>query len=73
MLSWCLPSEPEGYRTAHGELIAGIALDELFQGTPLQTREDTVAAFLDAGIPEPEMVELPSDATLFHLRRSIEA
>jgi len=73
VLSGCLPSEPEAYRTAHGELIAGIALDELFQGTPLQTREDTVAAFLAAGIPGPETVELPSDATLFHLRRPFEA
>jgi SAM-dependent methyltransferase len=73
VLSWCLPSEPEAYRTAHGELIAGIALDELFQGTPLQTREDTVAAFLAAGIPAPETVELPSDATLFHLRRPFDA
>ena len=69
VLSWCLPSDPAAYRTAHGELVAGIALDELFQGTPLQTREDTVAAFAAAGIPEPEAIELPSDATLFHLRR----
>jgi predicted O-methyltransferase YrrM len=69
ILSWCLPSEPEAYRSAHGELIAGIALDELFQGTPLQTREDTVAAFRAAGLPDPDVIELPSDATLFHLRR----
>ncbi len=68
-LSWCLPSDLDAYRTAHGELIAGIALDELFQGSPLQTREETVAAFLAAGIPAPEAIELPSDATLFHLRR----
>lgn len=68
-LSWCLPSDLDAYRTAHGELIAGIALDELFQGTPLQTREETVAAFLAAGIPAPDVIELPSDATLFHLRR----
>jgi SAM-dependent methyltransferase len=69
VLSWCLPSEPAAYRTAHGELIAGIALDELFQGTPLQTREATFAAFHDAGIPEPDAIELPSDATLFQLRK----
>ncbi len=73
VLSWCLPSEPAAYRTAHGELVAGIALDELFQGTPLQTREDTFAAFTAAGIPEPDAIELPSDATLFHLRRTANA
>lgn len=69
VLSWCLPSDPAEYRTAHGELVAGIALDELFQGSPLQTREDTVAAFRAAGVPEPDAIELPSDATLFHLRK----
>jgi SAM-dependent methyltransferase len=70
VLSWCLPSTIDEYRTAHGELIAGIALDELLQGTPLQTRDDTRAAFRAAGIPEPEVIELPSDATLFQLRRT---
>ena len=73
VLSWCLPSEAEAYRTAHGELVAGIALDELFQGTPLQTREGTLEAFRDAGIPAPDAIELPSDATLVHLRRPVEA
>lgn len=70
VLSWCLPSTIDDYRTAFGELISGIALDELFQGTPLQTREDTRAAFRATGLPEPETIELPSDATLFHLRRA---
>lgn len=70
VLSWCLPSTIDEYRTAHGEMSSGIALDELLQGTPLQTREDTRDAFLAAGLPEPEVIELPSGATLFHLRRS---
>ncbi len=69
VLSWCLPSTIAEYRTAHGELISGIALDEILQGTPLQTREETRAAFRVAGLPEPETIELPSDATLFHLHR----
>jgi SAM-dependent methyltransferase len=69
VLSWCLPSTIDEYRTAHGELVSGIALDEILQGTPLQTREDTRAAFRAAGLAEPETIELPSDATLFHLRR----
>ena len=70
VLSWCLPSTIDEYRTAHGEIASGIALDELLQGTPLQTREDTRSAFRAAGLPEPELIELPSDATLFHLRRA---
>jgi SAM-dependent methyltransferase len=70
VLSWCLPSTVDEYRSAHGEIASGIALDELLQGTPLQTREDTRAAFRGAGLPEPEIIELPSDATLFHLRRT---
>jgi SAM-dependent methyltransferase len=70
VLSWCLPSTIDEYRTAHGEIISGIALDELLQGTPLQTREDTHAAFRAAGLPEPDVIELPSGATLFHLRRA---
>jgi SAM-dependent methyltransferase len=70
VLSWCLPSTIDEYRSAHGEMSSGIALDELLQGTPLQTREDTRAAFLVAGLPDPEVIELPSGATLFHLRRA---
>ena len=70
VLSWCLPSTIDAYRTVHGEIASGIALDELLQGTPLQTREDTCAAFRAAGLPEPDTIELPSDATLFHLRRA---
>jgi SAM-dependent methyltransferase len=68
VLTWCLPSTPDGYRSAQGELLAGMQLDELFQGTGLQTREAVVGVFLAAGLPEPEVVELPSGATLFHLR-----
>jgi len=67
VLSWCLPSTVEEYRTAHGEIASGIALDELLQGTPLQTREDTYAAFRAAGLPEPDTIELPAGATLFQL------
>jgi SAM-dependent methyltransferase len=68
VLSWCLPSAPDDYRTAHGELMAGTQLDELFQGTGLQTREAVAAIFVAAGLPAPDVVDLPSGATLFHHR-----
>ena len=68
VLTWCLPSTLDDYRSAHGELIAGTQLDELFEGTGLLTREAVVGAFGAAGIAEPDVVELPSGATLFHLR-----
>ncbi len=67
-LTWCLPSTPDEYRSAQGELLAGMQLDEIFQGTGLQTREEVVAVFVAAGLPEPDVVALPSGATLFHLR-----
>ena len=54
VLDWPLPSEPDEFRTRHGELIAGVQLDELFQGTALATREQFLAWFADAGLPEPD-------------------
>ena len=39
VLDWPLPSSPEEFRTRHGEIIAGVQLDELYQGTALATRE----------------------------------
>ena len=39
VLDWPLPSERDEFRTRHGELIAGVQLDELYQGTALATRE----------------------------------
>ena len=39
VLDWPLPSNPDEFRTRHGELIAGVQLDELYQGTALATRE----------------------------------
>ena len=44
----------EEFRTRHGELIAGVQLDELFQGTALATAEQFLAWFAEAGLPAPE-------------------
>jgi SAM-dependent methyltransferase len=68
VLAWCLPSTPDDYRTAHGELMAGTQLDELYQGTGLHTRAAVLAIFEAAGLPAPDVLELPSGATLFHHR-----
>ena len=65
VLDWPLPSERDEFRTRHGELIAGVQLDELYQGTALATRDQFLAWFAEAGLPTPAMIDLPSGASLF--------
>ena len=65
VLDWPLPSERDEFRTRHGELIAGVQLDELYQGTALATREQFLAWFAEAGLPAPVVIDLPSGASLF--------
>ena len=60
----CRPS-PEEFRTRHGELIAGVQLDELYQGTALATRDQFLAWFDAAGLPGPTLLDLPSGASAF--------
>ena len=64
-----LPSEPDEFRTRHGEIIAGVQLDELFQGTALATRTQFLDWFDQAGLPVPTSIDLPSGAALFVLER----
>jgi SAM-dependent methyltransferase len=68
-LDWPLPSTVEEFRTRHGELIAGVQLDEVFKGTRLETRERFHAWFREAGLEKPQMIDLPSGASLFALTR----
>jgi SAM-dependent methyltransferase len=70
VLDWPLPSEPDEFRTRHGELIAGIQLDELYQGTALVTREQFLDWIDDAGLPSPIAIALPSGASLFLVERT---
>ena len=70
VLDWPLPSEREEFRTRHGELIAGVQLDELYQGTALATREQFLAWFAEGGLPEPILIDLPSGASLFLAERT---
>ena len=69
VLDWALPSDPEEFRTRHGELIAGVQIDELYQGTALATRDGFRAWFAAAGLPEPTLIDLPSGASAFVLER----
>jgi SAM-dependent methyltransferase len=68
-LDWYLPTDPEELRTRHGELIAGVQLDELLQGTRLVTRAEALGWFEAAGLPVPELIDLPSGASTIVVRR----
>lgn len=68
-LDWYLPSDPEELRTRHGELIAGVQLDEMVQGTRLVTASEALGWFATAGLPVPELVDLPSGASVIVLHR----
>ena len=68
-LDWYLPSDPDELRTRHSELLAGVQLDEMLQGTRLVTRSEALGWFHDAGISVPELVDLPSGASAIVARR----
>ena len=70
VLDWPLPSSQDEFRTRHGEIIAGVQLDELFQGTALASREQFLAWFADAGLPAPTSIDLPSGAAVFLAERA---
>jgi SAM-dependent methyltransferase len=69
VLDWPLPSTLDEFRTRHGELIAGVQLDEVLQGTRLATREQFVSWFEAAELGSPRTIDLPSGASLFALTR----
>jgi SAM-dependent methyltransferase len=69
VLDWPLPSGRDEFRTRHGELIAGVQLDELYQGTALASRDQFMAWFRAADLPQPALVDLPSGASMFLVER----
>ncbi len=69
-LDWHLPTDPELLRTHHAEMIAGVQLDELVQGTRLVSSTEALGWYAEAGLPIPELVELPSGASAIVLRRT---
>jgi SAM-dependent methyltransferase len=70
VLDWPLPSTVEEFRTRHGELIAGVQLDEIFQGTRLETRDTFLGWFEAAEVADAQVVDLPSGASLFLARKA---
>jgi len=70
VLDWYLPSDPEELRTRHAELIAGVQLDEILQGTRLVTRSEALGWFAAAGLPTPELIDLPSGASAIVAQRA---
>jgi SAM-dependent methyltransferase len=69
VLDWCAPADLDDYRTEHGRLVSGIQLDELFQGTRLRILDELLAWFGEAELPAPQVLELPSGATVLVARR----
>jgi SAM-dependent methyltransferase len=68
VLEWCLPDDPAEAADAQSlqaELLWGIQIDELYQGTRMYTHAGYDELFADAGVPAPLVVELLSGATLF--------
>jgi SAM-dependent methyltransferase len=69
VLDWCLPETVEESRSLHGAMMWGVQLDQLFQGTRLWDHAGFAYQFQEAGLGTPEVVDLPSGATLFVARR----
>ncbi len=69
-LDWYLPTDPDLLRTRHAEMIAGVQLDELVQGTRLVSSTEALGWYAEAGLPIPELVELPSGASAIVVRRA---
>jgi SAM-dependent methyltransferase len=69
VFEWCLPSTLEESQDLQAELLWGIQIDELYQGTRMYTHEGFDALFHDAGVPAPTLADLPSGATLFVVDR----
>jgi SAM-dependent methyltransferase len=63
-LEWCAPSSPDRWLGLQGRFVAGIQLDMAYTGERLPTEGELVAMFGTAGIGEPEIIDLPSGATL---------
>lgn len=69
VLEWCLPDDPSESQTLQAELLWGIHLDELYQGTAMYTHAGYAQLFVEAGVPAPTVVDLLSGATLFVIER----
>jgi SAM-dependent methyltransferase len=64
VLEWFLPDQDDDPQSLQAQLLWGIQLDELYQGTRMQTRAGFLAMFAAASVPEPTVVDLLSGASL---------
>jgi SAM-dependent methyltransferase len=69
VLEWCLPATIAESRSLQSELLWGIQIDELFQGTRMYGHEGYARIFDDAGVPAPDVIDLRSGASLFVVER----
>jgi len=69
VLEWCLPASPAESQSLQAELLWGIQLDELYQGTRMYTHDGFGQLFGEAGVPAPTVIDLLSGATLFVAER----
>ncbi len=69
VLEWCLPASPADSQSLQAELLWGIQLDELYQGTRMYTHDGFGQLFGEAGVPAPTVIDLLSGATLFVAER----
>jgi SAM-dependent methyltransferase len=65
VLEWCLPEAPAESQTLQAQLLWGIQIDELYQGTRMETHAGYLGIFAGAGVPAPAVIDLLSGATLF--------
>jgi len=65
VLEWCLPDDPAESQSLHAELLWGIQIDELYQGTRMLSRAGFLELYASAGLPSPSAIDLLSGATLF--------
>ncbi len=69
VLEWCLPEDPADSQTLQSQLLWGIQIDELYQGTRMETHAGFTRLFAEARVPPPTVIDLLSGATLFVAHR----
>jgi len=69
VLEWCLPDKPADSQSLQAQLLWGIQIDELYQGTRMLTHAGYVELFASAGVPVPTVIDLLSGATLLVVAR----
>ena len=69
VLEWFLPDEGPDAQSLQAQLLWGIQIDELYQGTRMLTRSGFVSMFAAAGMPEPTVIDLLSGASLLVVSR----